>query len=178
MTRGEPVKTSTWIIAVLAATAICRAAPAAEAQHADHAAQAVGVAALSAPLREALAQEMVALQNGMMTIVPAFASGNWALVAETGRQMEQSYIMKQALSAEQLDELHHLLPPQFLELDAQFHYLAGMLSHAADNRKPELAAFYFSRMLETCTACHARFATEKFPALAVPEDAQTHDHHH
>jgi hypothetical protein len=130
------------------------------------------------PLREALAQEMVALQNGMMSIIPAFTSGDWALVAETGKQMEQSYIMKQALSAEQLDELHHVLPPQFLELDAQFHYLAGMLSHAANNRKPELAAFYFSRMLETCTACHARFATEKFPALAAPGDGPARDHRH
>ena len=172
------MKTSTSIIAVLAATALFSAAAAADDGHRDHAAQPGGVAALSAPLREALAQEMVALQNGMMTIIPAFASGNWALVAETGKQMEQSYIMKQALSAEQLDELHHLLPPQFLELDAQFHYLAGMLSHAADNSKPELAAFYFSRLLETCTACHARFATEKFPALAAPEDAPAHGHHH
>jgi hypothetical protein len=172
------VKTSTWIIVVLAATAIFRGAAAADAEHRDHAAQPGGVAALSTPLREALAQEMVALQNGMMSIIPAFASGNWALVAETGKQMERSYIMKQALSAEQLDELHHLLPPQFLELDAQFHYLARMLGHAADNRKPELAAFYFSRMLETCTACHARFATEKFPALAAQEDGPAPGHHH
>jgi hypothetical protein len=175
------VKTSTWIITVLAATALFRAAAAADAAdagHRDHAAQPGGVAALSTPLREALAQEMVALQNGMMSIIPAFTSGDWALVAETGKQMEQSYIMKQALSAEQLDELHHVLPPQFLELDAQFHYLAGMLSHAANNRKPELAAFYFSRMLETCTACHARFATEKFPALAAPGDGPARDHRH
>lgn len=172
------MKTSTSIIAVLAATAIFRAADAADAEHRDHAAQPGGMAALSTPLREALAQEMVALQNGMMSIIPAFASGNWALVAETGKQMEQSYIMKQALSAEQLDELHHLLPPQFLELDAQFHYLAGMLSHAADNRKPELAAFYFSRLLETCTTCHARFATEKFPALSAREDRPAPGHHH
>jgi hypothetical protein len=172
------VKTSAWIITALAATALFHAAAAADDGHRDHAAQPGGVAALSTPLREALAQEMVALQNGMMSIIPAFASGDWALVAETGKQMEQSYIMKQALSAEQLDELHHVLPPQFLELDAQFHYLAGMLSHAADNRKPELAAFYFSRMLETCTACHARFATEKFPALAVPEEGLARDHRH
>jgi hypothetical protein len=172
------VKTSAWIITALAATALFRAAAAADDGHRDHAAERSGVAALSTPLREALAQEMVALQNGMMSIIPAFASGDWALVAETGKQMEQSYIMKQALSAEQLDELHHVLPPQFLELDAQFHYLAGMLSHAAGNRKPELAAFYFSRMLETCTACHARFATEKFPALAAPEGGPARDHRH
>lgn len=145
--------------------------------HAGHEPVAQGVRALSAPLREALSQEMVHLQTGMMTMVPAFASGDWALIAETARKIEQSFILAQALTAEQLDELHHALPVEFLALDAEFHYLAGMLGHAADNRKPELAAFYYSRMLESCNACHARFATEKFPALARPEDEPAHGHH-
>jgi hypothetical protein len=137
-----------------------------------------GVQALSAPLREALSQEMVQLQSGMMALIPAFVSGDWTLVAETATQMDESYILKQALTSEQLDELHHGLPPEFLELDAEFHYFAGMLSHAAANRKAELAAFYYSRMLEACHSCHAKFALEKFPALARPDDAPAHGHHH
>jgi hypothetical protein len=154
-----------WVFGTMAALALARGAAAGPEHevHDGHAAPPAGIQALSAPLREALSQEMIALQSGMMTIIPAFASGDWAEVAATARRMEQSYILKQALSAGQLEELHALLPADFLELDAQFHYLAGMLDHAASNRKPELAAFYFSRMLEACAACHSQHAAEKFP---------------
>lgn len=167
-----------WVIATMAALAMLRGASAGP-EHGGHgadAAPAAGVEALSAPLREALSQEMLALQSGMMTIIPAFAAGSWTEVAATARRMEQSYILKQALSAEQREELHRLLPAGFLELDAQFHYLAGMLEHAASNRKPELAAFYFSRMMEACATCHSRYAAGKFPALAAEDEG--HGHHH
>lgn len=163
----------------LLALAFAGTSLAASAQdHHGHEAPTGGVQALSPPLREALSQEMVQLQTGMMTMVPAFASGDWPSIAETARNIEQSFILAQALSAEQIDELHHALPAEFLAMDAEFHYLAGMLGHAADNRKPELAAFYYSRMLEACNACHTQFATEKFPALAPPEDGPAHGHHH
>jgi hypothetical protein len=168
----------TLTVTLLALAFACTSLAASAQDHHGHEAPTGGVQALSAPLREALSQEMVHLQSGMMTMVPAFASGDWALIAETARKIEQSFILAQALTAEQLDELHHALPPEFLALDAEFHYLAGMLGHAADNRKPELAAFYYSRMLESCNACHAQFATEKFPALARPDDEPAHGHHH
>lgn len=166
---------SRWIAGLLLAVALQHLALATDV---PHEAQAEGVEALSAPMRAALSQEMVALQNGMMSIVPAFVSGNWALVGETARKMAESHIMRQALSAEQREELHRLLPERFLEMDTQFHELAGMLAHAADNRKPELAVFYYSRMLEACAACHARYATAKFPALAPTDATKPHDHHH
>jgi hypothetical protein len=167
------------LAASVAAIVLAGAWPAAAEQDNDrHETNASGVQALSAPLREALSQEMVQLQTGMMSLIPAFVSGDWALVAETARQMDESYILKQALTPAQLDELHHVLPAKFLELDAEFHYLAGMLSHAAANRKAELAAFYYSRMLESCHTCHAKFALEKFPALARPDDGPAHGHHH
>jgi hypothetical protein len=135
-----------------------------------------GIEALSPPLRSALSQEMAALQNGMMQLIPAFASGQWQTVAQIGKQMQESFIIRQALSESQLDELHSALPEDFLELDADFHYLAGMLSHAASERKPELVAFYFGRMAEACVACHRRYATGKFPALATPGTESPHGH--
>jgi hypothetical protein len=167
-------------IAASAAAIVLSGAWPASAEQATHGHETPvsGVQALSAPLREALSQEMVQLQTGMMTIIPAFISGDWTLIAETAKRMDESYILKQALTSEQLEELHHGLPPEFLELDAEFHYLAGMLSHAAANRKAELAAFYYSRMLESCHTCHAKFALEKFPALARPDDGPAHGHHH
>jgi hypothetical protein len=135
-----------------------------------------GVEALSMPLREALSAEMVALQGGLVAVIPAIVAGHWDEVARIGQQMRESYIMKQALSDEQLEELHHALPASFLELDARFHYLAGMLSHAAEAKKPELVGFYLGTMTETCVNCHARHAQARFPGLSGAETP--HEHHH
>ena len=135
-----------------------------------------GVEALSAPLREALGAEMVALQNGLMTVIPAFVAGRWDEVAGIGRQMHDSYIMKQSLSAAQVEELHQAMPASFLELDARFHDLAAMLQHAAEVRKPELVGFYLGRLAETCVTCHALHARGKFPAYAEPAAPDGHDH--
>jgi hypothetical protein len=135
-----------------------------------------GVEALSPPLREALVAEMQAVQAGMMSIIPALAAGHWKEVAAIAASIRDSYIMKQSLSPTQLEELHHALPVEFQALDAQFHAYAGMLSHAAEAGKPELMAFYHSRMLETCVACHADHARAKFPELAGHAAEADHAH--
>lgn len=135
-----------------------------------------GVEHLSEPLRAALNAEMAALQGGLVELMPAIVAGRWDEVARIGRQMRDSYIMKQALSEEQIEELHHALPASFLELDARFHYLAGMLSHAAEAKKPELVGFYLGTMTETCIRCHARHAQAKFPKLS--DGDSLHEHHH
>ena len=135
-----------------------------------------GVEALSPDLRELLTQEMQALQTGMMSIIPAFVSGNWAEIESTANKINNSYILKQNLTESQMHELHSLLPPEFIEKDQRFHYLAGMLEHAAKNKKPELINFYFSEMNESCVGCHTQFATHKFPELLAKDEKQVHNH--
>ena len=134
-----------------------------------------GVEALSHDLRKLLSQEMQELQNGMMSIIPAYISGNWSEIETTAGKMESSYILKQNLTESQVQELHSVLPHAFIEKDQKFHYLAGMLKHAAKNKKPELINFYFSEMNESCVNCHAVFATHKFPAL-TPKKKGAHTH--
>jgi len=124
-----------------------------------------GVEALSHDLRNLLSQEMQALQRGMMSIIPAYNSGNWSEIETIAGKIEGSYILKQSLTESQAKELHSVLPNEFIEKDQRFHYLAGMLEHAAKSKKPELINFYFSEMNEACVGCHAVFATHKFPAL-------------
>jgi hypothetical protein len=141
-----------------------------------HADAAQGVASLSAPLRAALTAEMISLQNGLAAVMPALVAGHWDEVARIGRQMRDSYILRKELSQEQLHELHQALPPSFLELDERFHYLAGMLSHAAEAKKPELVGFYLGSLAETCVNCHARHAQEKFPAFREAEAPHGHRH--
>ena len=114
------------------------------------------------------------LQKGMTEILPLYVSGGWAEIAVIAGKMEDSYVLKQNLSAEQMDELHAKLPGEFIELDQQFHYLAGMLEHAAVVEKVELVSFYYSEMGEACVSCHTRFATQRFPALAPRPQAHEH----
>jgi hypothetical protein len=138
--------------------------------------KAKGVEALSHVLRHLLRQEMQALQTGMMSIIPAYISGDWAAIENTAKKMKDSYILKQNLTDAQMHELHSLLPHAFIEKDQKFHYLAGMLEHAAKNEKPELINFYFSEMNESCLGCHSQFATHKFPKLLPKEKKQEHSH--
>lgn len=135
-----------------------------------------GVQALSHDLRHLLVQEMQALQTGMMSIIPAYVSGNWLEIESTAKQMNESYILKQNLTDKQMHELHSVLPEGFITKDQRFHYLAGMLEHAAKSKKPELINFYFSEMNKSCLGCHSQFATHKFPALLASENKQQHSH--
>ena len=135
-----------------------------------------GVESLSPELRKLLSKEMVALQSGMMAVIPAYVSGHWSEIEAIGHKMKGSYILKQSLSEEQMHELHSKLPQDFIKLDQRFHYLAGMLSHAAQNKKPELVGFYFAELSESCLACHSQFATHKFPELAHKKGADDHSH--
>ena len=128
--------------------------------------KASGVEALSHDLRNLLSQEMQALQSGMMSIIPAYISGDWSEIETTAGKMKSGYILKKNLTESQVKELHSVLPHEFFEKDQRFHYLAGMLEHAAKNKKPELINFYFSKMNESCVSCHTVYATHKFPALS------------
>lgn len=134
-----------------------------------------GVELLSEELRSLLAKEMQALQHGMMSIIPAYIAGDWAEIQTTAETMKNSYILQQSLTESQMNELHSLLPAEFVEKDQRFHYLAGMLEHAAKSKKPELVNFYFSEMNESCIDCHTAFAADKFPALAAKKKTE-HQH--
>jgi hypothetical protein len=147
-----------------------------EKQHHPGNEKTVGVEALSPELRDLLSEEMQAIESGMMSIIPAYASGNWSEIETTAGKIKNSYILKQSLSESQIKELHSVLPHAFIEKDQRFHYLAGMLDHAAKNKKAELINFYFSEMNESCVSCHTLFATHRFPALSVKETKGEHAH--
>ncbi len=138
--------------------------------------ESTGVESLSPELRELLTKEMQELQNGMMSIIPAYVSGNWSEIERVADKMKNSYILKQSLTEKQIKELQTALPDSFIKLDRQFHYLSGMLNHAAKNKKAELVGFYFSKLSEACVSCHTQHATHKFPLLAFPKETGEHSH--
>ena len=112
----------------------------------------------------------------MQNIVPAFASGDFDIVAEIAGKIKNSFILKQKISDEQKHELHEKLPKGFIVKDQQFHRYAGMLAHVSEKKNAELVGFYYSKMLESCIACHSEYAAHKFPDLNTKEEKQ--DYHH
>ena len=131
---------------------------------------------LSTALQEALTEEMFAIQDAMMELIPLMSAGELPQVAKLAKKIEGSFIMKQKLSAEQLEELHQKLPPDFLERDQSFHRMAGMLAHVAEEGHVELVNFYFYKLNEGCSSCHSKYAKSRFPALAGGSTQHEHKH--
>ena len=120
---------------------------------------------LSPGLLALLNQEMGLIQRGMMNLVPAIAAGEWGKVSAIGQKIKASFILKQKLTDAQKEELHQVLPPQFIEMDMDFHKSAGMLAHAAEMKNADVVNFYFYKMNTACVSCHGKYAVERFPGL-------------
>lgn len=128
---------------------------------------------LDGAVLQLLRQEMQAIQTGMMSLVPAIASGDWVKVSEIANNIEGSYILKQQLTAEQRHDLHKSLPAEFVKRDQAFHHSAGMLAHAAEMGNVDVVNFYFYKLNTACVECHSEFALERFPLLK-PKQSKHH----
>jgi hypothetical protein len=146
-----------------------------EDRHAAAAASQAPVLALTPKLRAALVAEMGGIRQGMSVLAPALAMGEWETAAAQAQRIRDSYIMQQKLSPAELQELERVLPADFADRDARFHQHAEGLAHAAHAHDSELAVFYFSKMLEGCGGCHARYATHVLPGHR-PEQPAAHRH--
>jgi hypothetical protein len=142
-----------------------KAKPDAERAHHMESQKSQGVQ-LSPSLLALLNQEMGLIQQGMMDMIPAIAAGEWDKVSTLGQKIKESFILKQKLTEAQKEELHRVLPQQFIEMDMDFHKSAGMLAHAAEMKNVDVVNFYFYKMNAACVSCHGKFAAERFPGLA------------
>ncbi len=156
----------------LALTGLLGAGPAA-GQHDHHDAEVSGIV-LSAEVAALLGEEMRSIEKGLGSLMIAMASGDWPHVAETGEQIEKSYILAQRLTPEQREELGRALPQRFKTLDATFHRAAGKLAGAARAGDGELAVFYAYKLMEVCVACHESYASDRFPGFSATADAHEH----
>ncbi len=161
--------------AALAVTLLAAVALAQDHAHQVEDAPAEGGIRLSPELQQLLVREMLAIQKGMQDLVPAIAAGHWTEIAEIGRKIHDSYILRQEMSETQLEELHQALPADFVEMDHAFHHAAGMLAHAAEQKNADVVGFYFFKLNEGCVSCHSKFAAQRFPGLAP---AGEHEGHH
>ena len=130
---------------------------------------------LSPELLNLLRAEMREITAGAQGMALSLASADWESIQETSAKIRASYIMEKKLTPAQAKELDEALPEQFKRLDAQFHQRAERLGTAAAAHDPELVAFHYSRLLESCALCHSAYAKSRFPGFASPVQQ---DHHH
>jgi hypothetical protein len=132
--------------------------------------------ALSSEVLELLRAEMREVAAAVQTITTALPIGGWQGIHEAALGIRNAYVMNRLTDA-QARELEQALPPGFLTLDHALHGRAQQLADAAHDKNAELVTFHFSRMLETCTQCHAAFAAERFPGFeAIEPEASGHHH--
>lgn len=134
---------------------------------ASHAAEQNTDLHLSPQVRGLLQQEMREVARGTQTLAIALATADWKTLHDTAAKIRASYIMSKQLTAAQKHELEHALPAGFKQLDAEFHARAEKLAHAAEARDHELAAFHYSRLVESCAVCHSNYAKTRFPGFAA-----------
>ena len=141
-------------------------APASEAKEREsHTIEERSTIHLSHDLKVILNQEMNEIDQGAMEITQAISTGNWEIITKIAEKIKNSFILKQKLTEKQIEELHHSLPTEFVEMDHSFHSTAGKLAHAALERDGELVNFYFYRLHSQCLNCHSKYASERFPKL-------------
>lgn len=146
---------------------------------AAHAAQPAGQDTdmhLSPQLRTLLQQEMREVASGTQAMAVALATADWKTLHDTAAKIRASYILEKKLTAAQKLELERALPAGFKQLDAEFHARSLKLQQAAEARDHELAAYHFSRMIESCVACHSNYAKTRFPGFAPVRPAAGHGH--
>ena len=148
---------------------ICTSASAQEKQPAQHDLH------LSPQLAELLRAEMRALLTGIQAIASGIASADWKTVADNSAQIRTSYILDQKLTPALREELDDSLPEHFKRLDSNFHLEAGKLEAAATSYDSQLATFHYYRLLESCTTCHALYASSRFPGF---RSSAGRVHHH
>ena len=128
---------------------------------------------MSRELHQLFLDEMGQLLGGVRATAAAIPEGNWEAIAKTARTMRESYVLERKLTQAQEQELG-TLPADFRALDADFHLRAAKLENAARANDAELVSYEFSRLLEDCTSCHAKFAHSRFPSLAVHHEEPHH----
>ena len=134
-------------------------------QQAGEAAEPVGPK-LPERLRGLLLREMNAIQEASVDIQLALVRGEDAAVAEQAQAIHDSFILRREMTPADREALQAAVPKAFVERDRAFHQLTGDLAAAARAGDDARQRRLFGEMVSACAACHARYATNRFPAFA------------
>lgn len=128
---------------------------------------------LTEKLRGLLVKEMVEVEATMQETYSAIIQGRHDEVAQKGQAIHDSFILEQSLTKQDREDLKAAVPEAFLQMDTHFHQLAASLAEAGKEQNTQAQVSTFSRMTESCVACHSRYVTDRFEGLegqSLPED--------
>jgi|SRR6056297_508665 len=122
---------------------------------------------LTPRLQELLQQEMQSIHAASQQILTSMIEGDDMRTAELAQQIHDSFILRQSMTGEDKTDFMRTVPQEFVAMDRAFHATAAELAQAArvSDREGQHAAF--ARMIESCTDCHAQFATVRFPGFQL-----------
>lgn len=121
---------------------------------------------LTPKLQDLLRKEMLSINDASQQILAAMVTGDDARVAELAQQIHDSFILRQSMTPEDKADLMAAVPEGFVQQDRAFHKISAALAQAARGGDQARQQEHFSRMIEACSACHAQYATDRFPKFA------------
>jgi cytochrome c556 len=116
-------------------------------------------------VRGLLVQEMNAIQGASEEILDALVRGRDEVVAEKAQAIHDSFILKQEMTESDREAPMEAVPKEFVERDRAFHELTGELAAAGREGDGARQRQLFGEMIEACTACHTRYAHDRFPGF-------------
>ena len=117
---------------------------------------------MSLDLQQLFQAEMRELLLGTQHIAASLPIANWDGIVDSAMAMRNSYVLEKKLTPTQKHDLEKL-PERFKAFDEAFHHRAAKLAQAAKAKDAQAVSFHFSRLLDTCVACHSTYAKTKFP---------------
>ncbi len=121
---------------------------------------------LTPKLQDMLQREMISVNEASQQMLTALISGDEQRVAELAQQIHDSFILEQEMTEQDRADLMAAVPDEFVQMDSAFHQSLADMAAAARAGDLPLQHERFGQMLEACTACHARYATDRFPGFA------------
>jgi len=114
-----------------------------------------------------LQQEMQQIESGMHLLLNHLSKGEANKAANIAMKIHNSFILKQSLSPQELQQLISLLPTGFVHMDRAFHSQAKKLAQAAERHDFAAGMKIYGKMAQACVSCHEQFAQERFPGLTI-----------
>lgn len=121
---------------------------------------------LTPKLRDLLRKEMLSVEEASKQILSALIAGDDARVADLAQQIHDSFILQQSMTPQDKQDLMSVVPKDFVTRDRAFHQLAASLAEAGRDGNRTRQHEQFGQMIDACSACHALYATDRFPKLA------------
>lgn len=118
---------------------------------------------LTPKLQDLLRKEMLSINDASQQILAALVAGDDVRVAKLAQQIHDSFILRQLMTSQDKADLKAAVPQDFIRQDRAFHEISAALAQAAQVGDRAAQQEQFSRMIEACSACHAQYATDRFP---------------